>query len=296
METNLIINNFNNKIVHISDKDNNYNIFLSDLNNFIRYILLISTILLIWYYNSIILLLYNSNFLFCFTLLLIFTIMGLICQIVIKLYNTVGIYYYYNGDYNNAEKYFLLGAKEDNSDCLNNLGIIYTYIKKDYAKSIEYYLKAIKFNRPIDKSININNNLNNYKINLGISYYYNKNFIDAIDIFENLLKISNYDEINVNLGNIYYNDNNLIKAEECNLKALKLNNNFYALINLGKIYINHKNNIDIEINNLKKSIKLNNDYAKYSLECYYLKNNNYIESKKYLLMATIVIKQDLRKK
>ncbi|HEY5392655.1 MAG TPA: AAA family ATPase, partial [Hanamia sp.] len=56
----------------------------------------------------------------------------------------IGLIYHERGQYDKAEKYYLLSIKKGNENAMINLGILYDDVKKDYDKAEKYYLMAVE--------------------------------------------------------------------------------------------------------------------------------------------------------
>lgn len=57
----------------------------------------------------------------------------------------VGLFYFKDQDYENAERYFLMAIEYLNINAMNNLAVLYGHFTKNYAKAEEYFLMAIKY-------------------------------------------------------------------------------------------------------------------------------------------------------
>lgn len=93
----------------------------------------------------------------------------------------------------------------------NNLGALYT-MKGDLKKSLDEFLKASEDPKPRAKTF----------LNLGLSYYANKNNEKAIESLKRSIDIETNYEAYHNLMNIYYEDGKLDEALQTNITMVRL--------------------------------------------------------------------------
>jgi len=93
----------------------------------------------------------------------------------------------------------------------NNLGALYNMLG-EYKKSQEEFLKASKDPKPRAKTF----------LNLGLSYYVNKNNEKAIESLQRSIEIDGNHEAYHNLMKIYYEEGKMSQALETNVKMFRL--------------------------------------------------------------------------
>jgi serine phosphatase RsbU (regulator of sigma subunit)/Tfp pilus assembly protein PilF len=171
--------------------------------------------------------------------------------------NTQGVYFYFSGDLDQAEKKYLqsLAIKEEINDQLGiagttgNLGLIY-YSKGNNIKAIEYYLKSLKMQEILGNYNGIANALNNIgnvyasinESDKAIEYY-----LKCLKIYEDNKDLRGIGSTNNNLGGIYIDKKQYEKAVPYLEKALTIrrqidekNGIAETLNNLGTAYYNFK--------------------------------------------------------
>ncbi|MGM0411610.1 MAG: tetratricopeptide repeat protein, partial [Bacillota bacterium] len=161
---------------------------------------------------------------------------------------------FYEGDYNQAIKYYENILANDNigEKELKNLSILYKE-KGDLNRAIKLY-KILLHNYPKAE----------YNFHLAKSYFQIANYEKSLYYFEKLINSEN----NLNkslenidnekfyyfLGNLYLKINKLNKAENTFIKGIEENNNFHLnYLALANLY-NDKNNYDLAIEYYKKAI------------------------------------------
>ncbi len=171
--------------------------------------------------------------------------------------NTQGVYFYFSGDLDQAEKKYLqsLAIKEEINDQLGiagttgNLGLIY-YSKGNNIKAIEYYLKSLKMQEILVNYNGVANALNNIgnvyasinESDKAIEYY-----LKCLKIYEDNNDLRGVGSTNNNLGGIYIDKKQYEKAVPYLEKALTIrrqidekNGIAETLNNLGTAYYNFK--------------------------------------------------------
>lgn len=137
-----------------------------------------------------------------------------------------GLAYERNGNFEEAEKYYLeaLEVDPESAKLFNRLGVFY-HDQTQYEKSIGYYLKALE-REP--------NNLL-FLENLALAYSMKNDYGAAIEIYEKFLQISPANAKILNaMGVIYYNQQQYESAIEMYHKALEIDkDNFLYTKNLG---------------------------------------------------------------
>lgn len=185
--------------------------------------------------------------------------------------NNMGIYYFYEGNYEEAKKYILMGVEKDDVTSLFNLGYYYKKIEKNYDEMVKYYDMAA--NRGDIQSIN------------GLIKYYSKKYD-----FENAKK---YALIGVSCGDVesmlivaqfYGSEQNYDKMKEYLLMAIG-KKNIEAIKKMAEHYQYTEKNYD----EMKIYYQMAIDYGDISaiidLGFYYQNIKNYEEMKKYYLTA-----------
>lgn len=172
--------------------------------------------------------------------------------------NTIGIIYWYQGDYPKAleYQYKVLKISEETGDkrriagSLNNIGNIY-HEQGDLSKALEDQYKALKIYEEIGDKPDIANLFNN----IGVIYRKQNNYAEALKFHYKALKIREEigDKSPVasslnNIGVLYHEQNNYADALEQYNRALQIfkeigdkKNIANLLINIGNNYFKQKN-------------------------------------------------------
>jgi len=150
--------------------------------------------------------------------------------------NNLGVEYFLNHDFKNAEMHYQEAIAEDNANtiALNNLGLLY-HQKKEYKKAVHYFSKAIFFVPKVTYHLNLANSLvylneyneaekmykkclemdsehKNAKISLARFYQANKTPQRATKIWISLLNTSNEESYKIELAKNYMMLNMFEKA------------------------------------------------------------------------------------
>ncbi len=157
--------------------------------------------------------------------------------------------------------------KEEKSEILNEVGIIFSYLG-EFNKALEYYKKAMKLYEELGKNEGIAAQLGNIGIVFDIKGEHEK----ALEYFEKALKL--YEELGrtdgiaaqlENVGIVCKNKGEFDKALGYLKKALKLNEELgekegiaISLGNIGLVYKN-KGEFDKALEYFKKALKLNEE-------------------------------------
>ncbi len=201
------------------------------------------------------------------------------------LYN-LGNKYIEKKNYNEAKRYYELAAKQNNTDALMKLGILYRDglgVKKDPNKTFKYFELAAKlgndnalfylsifYQNGFGTKKNINRARRYYKLavrygvseamtNLGL-YYANENNIELAKYYWG---ISSNSKAQYNLGIIYQNEKNYNEAKKCYELAANQGHSD-AILAIGKLYLNGlgvEENIDIALDYIINSARLGNNNA-----------------------------------
>ena len=227
-------------------------------------------------------------------------------------YNNMGSAYKSKKEYDKAIENYkkAIEINPKNSRYYRFMGDAYRY-KKEYLKAIEAYKKVVdmypdeqlwaslpivytyqdmgddffiqnKFNQAIEsykKALKRNPYMWFLYSRIAVSYYYDKDFIEATKALGEAIKLDSKDEDNyVYLSNIYINQNDYDKAIKIYQKSLRINaSNYETYFSIGNMYL-YKEEYNKAIESYKKAIKINSSYAK----VYYQLGKIYDSIKDYL--------------
>jgi tetratricopeptide (TPR) repeat protein len=168
------------------------------------------------------------------------------------MYNALGWFYYYSGNFHSAIYYFKKSIDEDTNYQFSYIALAYIYDEGNNFETALYYLKEAE-------KIDINNpDLYN---NLGIVYYHLHDLEKSEDTYKKAIKLNyKYAEPYNNLGFLYFETGKYDLSEEYFKKSLEINidnQSLRAETIAGLAIINsiHKN-IEQSRNNKALSIKL----------------------------------------
>ena len=183
-----------------------------------------------------------------------------------------------NKQYDKAEKLYLhlLTIQPDDSNVLNLLGLLYIS-KKQEEKAILYLTKAFV----LKKTAYIASNL-------AKAYYFNKEYINALKIFNDALSIEPSEDIFYSIALTYKKMNKFDEAINNYNKALEFNqNNYKTYYNLSLAY-NELNDMNNALLYAEKSALLcDSDEEVYTLlSGYYEQKKDYINALKSLKKAS----------
>ena len=175
-------------------------------------------------------------------------------SLLITSYNNIALDYKQLGDFENAEKYFLLSVKHAEkskklqkiSSAYNNIGVLHSD-RGEYNKALEFFIKSLKIDEQLNDSISIALSYNN----IGMIHYHIEDYDRALKYYEmglNLKKELNDKDgealLLMNIGIIYYFKDDYEKVLSYFKKAEKIwsetgNLRRIALIksNIGELYI-----------------------------------------------------------
>ena len=169
------------------------------------------------------------------------------------LYNLLGTVFIFKKEYEKSLEYYLQGVKldPDNEEFHRNIGKNYLFLKK-YTNAEKEFLTAIKIKKTNSDSL----------LHLGIIYLETKNEKKAIQFLEKSLQFNPLStESFYNLGLCHKNLGDFKKAIEYYKKAIKSNlNHLKSYNNLGVCYLainDYKNALDI----LTKCLDINPEYS-----------------------------------
>ena len=164
-------------------------------------------------------------------------------------YSNLGLVYYREGNYDEAEKWFRKSLEKDPyyGKAHGNLGLNY-FKRGEYEKAIENFRKGLQF----DPSAEV------IYSNIGLVYLIQGRFDEAIENFQKCIELTPYlAETYSNLGQAYLAKDSLDKAIENFKKALDLNPHLVRVYsNLGQAYL-AKDMPYEAIKNYKKALELN---------------------------------------
>jgi tetratricopeptide (TPR) repeat protein len=169
------------------------------------------------------------------------------------IYNSLGIFYYYSGDFHNAIYYLKKAIEEDINFQFAYITLAYLYIEgNNYETALNYLLEAEKID------------LNNPDIynNLGIVYYNLFDYERSEKAFRKAILLNHkFAEPHNNLGFLFFYKSEYSLSEEYFKKSLEINLNNQELRAeslAGLAIINAKNgNFDLSKDYKEYSIKLN---------------------------------------
>lgn len=154
----------------------------------------------------------------------------------VKAMNNAGVIYFNNKDYDKGIEYFkqVLVYDPNYTEAMINLGAAYQN-KGDFPSAIAAYEKGIKMS-PNNPSIM--KNLSNIYNSIGVNYFNQKDWANAMKNFQEVLK---YDPASsnaiTNIGCVHQNTGNMNEAVKYYLKGLELNpQNGVAHRNISQIY------------------------------------------------------------
>lgn len=179
-----------------------------------------------------------------------------------------GLMYSYQGNFKDAERYYLLSIEKKNFDTYNNLAVLYNI--EDNAKAEKYFLLAIEKGDETALS------------NLGVIYYKRGNEKKAEKYFLLAIEKGNFDALN-NLGNLYFDQKKYNESEKYFLLAIEKEIT-RSLNDLGILYGDIQNYKDAEKYFLL-AIEKSDINAQYNLARLYHNQKNYLEAEKYYLLS-----------
>jgi tetratricopeptide (TPR) repeat protein len=170
------------------------------------------------------------------------------------MYNSLGWFYYYFGDFHNAIYYFSKTIEEDAGYQFAYLSLAYVYIEgNNFETALNYLLEAKKINENIPDIYN----------NLGIVYYHLSDYESSENAFFKAISLNNrFVEPHNNLGFLYLETGKYDLSEEYFQKSLDLNlfnHSLGAESTAGLAILNYKNN-NIEQARIYKENSLSLDY------------------------------------
>ncbi|MDR1507775.1 MAG: tetratricopeptide repeat protein [Treponema sp.] len=168
------------------------------------------------------------------------------------MYNSLGWFYYYSGDFHNAIYYFKKSIAEDEKYQFAYIALAYIY---DEENNFEAALNYLKEAEKIDE-----NNPDLYN-NLGIVYYHVSDYENSESAFRKAISLNyRFAEPYNNLGFLYFEKNEYTLSEEYFKKSMAMNlanQSLKAESTAGLAFINMKNNaVDLALTYKASSIKL----------------------------------------
>jgi tetratricopeptide (TPR) repeat protein len=168
------------------------------------------------------------------------------------MYNSLGLFYYYSGDFQTAIYYFKKSIDEDANYQFAYISLAYIYDEgNNFPAALDYLLKAEKID---------GNNPDLYN-NLGIVYYHLSDYDNAENSFLKAIALNNrFAEPYSNLGFLYIDKSEYDISREYFIKSIELNLDNQVLMAesmAGLALINLKtNNIDRAISYKESSLRL----------------------------------------
>ncbi len=174
------------------------------------------------------------------------------------IYNSLGWYYYYMNDHQNAIYYFKKAIEEDEKYHFAYISLAYLYDEQNNFESALYYLEQAE---------RIDANSPDLQNNLGIIYYHIKDYGKSEEAFKRAIALNhNFPEPYNNLGFLYLEKDELSQSESYLNKSIEINlvnQRLKAETLAGLAFVNFKNN------NISKSIQ----YKKMSISLDYKMND-----------------------
>lgn len=131
------------------------------------------------------------------------------------MYNSLGWFYYYAGDFHNAIYYFNKAITEDEKYQFAYIGLAYVYDEgNNFETALDYLKKAEKIS---DKNPDLYNNM-------GIVYYHLNNYRNSENAFKKAISLNNkFAEPYNNLGFLYIDKKEYKLSEDYFNKSIELN-------------------------------------------------------------------------
>ena len=185
-----------------------------------------------------------------------------------------GYLHYKTHDYDNAERYYLMAIEKGQVDAMNNMAILYYYVKKDIVLAERYYLMAIE-NGHIDAINNLGTFYLQAKKNIALAEYYYQMAFEKGDA-----------DAMYNLATLYLQEKkDIALAERYYLMAID-NGNIEAMYNLATLYLQEKKDIALAERYYLMAIDNGNIEAMYNLATLYFQEKRDIAlAEHYYLMA-----------
>jgi tetratricopeptide (TPR) repeat protein len=137
------------------------------------------------------------------------------------MYNSLGWFYYYSGDYHNAIYYFKKAIDEDKNYQFAYISLAYLYDEENNFEAALHYLKKAK---------NLDENNPDLYNNLGIVYYHLAAYKNAETAFKRAIQLNyRFAEPHNNLGFLYFERDEYRAAEDYFTKSVELNLDNQAL-------------------------------------------------------------------
>jgi tetratricopeptide (TPR) repeat protein len=180
-------------------------------------------------------------------------------------YNSLGLFYYYAGDFHNAIYYFEKSIEEDAKYQFSYIALAYVYIEgNNFQTALNYLREAEKINET-------NPDLYN---NMGIVYFHLSDYVSSENSFKKAISLNNrFAEPYNNLGFLYFEKGEYGLCEENFSKSIELNNNNQSLLaesTAGMAVFNMKNG-NIERARAYKEASIRLDFRMNDIN--YLTNN-----------------------
>lgn len=208
--------------------------------------------------------------------------------VVGEIYNSIGLAYYFLGEFDNAlanqiegiKAFEAVGSLKDLTRIYINVGMVYNRLG-DFDSAVEYYTKASKYAAVVGDSARLGNSFNG----VGTGYY-NAGKLDsakvyyrkALSFFEKTNNVSRMAAAINNLGNIYTDEKDSLgiglayyqRAYDIYKQEGNLRNLVFVMEGLGCVYYelgNYDRAKNIFLDGLQQAIK--NEYGYYIIQLYY---------------------------
>ena len=169
------------------------------------------------------------------------------------LYNSLGWFYYYAGDFHNAIYYFTRSIEEDAMYQFSYISLAYLYIEGNNFKTALFYLLEAE---------RINENIPDVHNNLGIVYYHLSDYENSERAFRRAIELNNrFAEPYNNLGFLFLGRGEYNLSENYFQRSIELNldNQSLRAESMAGLAIVHMRNDDIDQARINKEISLRLD-------------------------------------
>ena len=181
------------------------------------------------------------------------------------MYNSLGWFYYYAGDFHNAIYYFKRSIEEDERYQFSYISLAYIYIEgNNFETALKYLLEAERINKNIPDVYN----------NLGIVHYHLSDYEKSESAFRRAIALNNrFAEPYNNLGFLFLGRGEYNLSENYFQRSIELNlgNQSLWAESMAGLAIVHMRNNNIDQARINKEISLRLDYRMNDIR--YLINN-----------------------
>jgi tetratricopeptide (TPR) repeat protein len=197
-----------------------------------------------------------------------------------SIYNALGWFYYYSGDYQNAIYYFKKAIDEDSKYQFAYIALAYIYDEENN------FLAALTYLQEAEKIDENNPDLYN---NLGIVYYHLGTYENSEDAFKKAISLNyRFAEPYNNLGFLYLEKNEFSIAEDFFKKSIEMNldNQSLKAESMAGLAIITMKNKNADLSKVYKKISLGLEYRMNDIK--YLTNRLKWSSELIELWSTII--------